>query len=330
LRGLAAIYVVIHHYQIGRGTWWGSFLSQGQAAVMLFFLVSGFVIYYSMSKKSELSFSKYFKLRFKRIYFVLIFALIISYLCACVRAGKMINVEIYDLVLNLFNVQDMARHPGHIVSGYMQNDPLWSLTYEWWFYMIFFPINKYVKEQSQNILVFGLSIFGILSYWIYPNMVSIVFWYFILWWWGVVIAKVFVHKKAQYSLKNLQYIPITFACFMVLMGAMNYFYSEDIQFSLHPFIQLRHFIYTFSIFAFGWFWYRYKLIGFNSLIMPFARLAPISYAIYVIHYPIIFKMRNSVFDHVWVHYVIFTIISFILAYLIEKILYNAFNRKVSF
>lgn len=71
LRGMAAIYVVLHHsiphnlrleeLEIG-------FLFRfGQEAVILFFLLSGFVINYSFSRGNDKTFRTYFFKRFYRI-----------------------------------------------------------------------------------------------------------------------------------------------------------------------------------------------------------------------------------------------------------------------
>ena len=68
IRGLAACYVVIYHIiatlkgfpQIIKDV----FFSFGQEAVILFFLLSGFVIAYSVYKKQNITFKDYFIKRF--------------------------------------------------------------------------------------------------------------------------------------------------------------------------------------------------------------------------------------------------------------------------
>jgi len=249
LRGLAAMYVVLHHCKVGKGTWLSYFTMQGQAAVMLFFIVSGFVIYYSVHKTPKIKFKKYFWKRFKRIYFILFAALVISYLAAVIRYDAWVDPNIKQLVINLLNLQDLDRHPGYIDIPYFKNAPLWSLTYEWWFYMLFFPIFKFMKDKTQDYFVLGISLFGMLSYWLFPNQVSIILWYFIIWWWGVILAKVYLKNEgAPIKLTQVKLIPISFVIFIALIGAMVYTYDGDLRLSWHPIIELRHFIYSFGLF----------------------------------------------------------------------------------
>jgi peptidoglycan/LPS O-acetylase OafA/YrhL len=47
LRGFAAAYVVVHHAHLAPQSAFGNLLFFGQEAVILFFLLSGFVIHYS-------------------------------------------------------------------------------------------------------------------------------------------------------------------------------------------------------------------------------------------------------------------------------------------
>lgn len=301
---------------------------QGQVAVMLFFIVSGFVIYYSVHKNKSLSFKTYFWKRFKRIYFIFILALVISYLAACIKATQWLDPNLKQLLVNLVNLQDLRRHPGYIDIGYFANAPLWSLSYEWWFYMLFFPIFKYVKDSYQNLLALAISLFGILSYWVFPNMFSIIFWYFIIWWWGVIIAKMYIRHGDAVSLKDLKLIPISFFLMAALMCAMIFQFDGDLSFGQHPIIQMRHFVYSFGLLVIGWMWYKMKMKGFSKIIGPFEIFAPISYAIYVFHYPILHQLRKSFFDEVWIHYIVAIIVSLGLSYLAEKILYPYVAKKI--
>ena len=72
LRGFAAFYVFFHHtvFQfniIEKNSILGKLFSFGQEAVMLFFLLSGYVIALSLMKR-KYSFYEYLKHRFLRIY----------------------------------------------------------------------------------------------------------------------------------------------------------------------------------------------------------------------------------------------------------------------
>lgn len=106
---------------------------QGQVAVMLFFIVSGFVIKYSTVQKAHLTFKEYFLKRFLRIYPVFILSLLISYVTASINANRWFPFQTDHFLLNLLNFQDLDRHPGYWYKGYFENTPLWSISYEWWF-----------------------------------------------------------------------------------------------------------------------------------------------------------------------------------------------------
>jgi len=326
LRGLAALYVLIHHFKIGKGTWLSLFTMQGQVAVILFFILSGFVIYYA-SKKSryEPKFKSYFIKRFRRIYPVLIVALIIAYLCASFSARQWMPLEGKSLIGNLLNIQDLTRHPGYWQIAYYGNTPLWSLSYEWWFYMIFFPIFKYVKEESQIYLAIGISIFGNLSYLFYPNQASIILMYFIIWWWGVEIAKSYLKSKTI-DKECMIKIASTFLISVALLGL--HFYTHDGSFAMgyHPIIELRHFIYAFALIVLGLIWKRLNYIGFSKTVGLFTIFAPISYGIYVFHFPLIMKYDFGLFDNIIYQYIFAFILMIILAYLVEVKLQNVINK----
>ncbi|PTS93173.1 acyltransferase, partial [Pedobacter sp. HMWF019] len=84
LRGFAAVYVILHHLFNAKCIVFNhdiSFLFKfGQEAVMLFFILSGFVIHYSFQRSADRSFRTFLKKRFLRIYIPLIIVFIISYI----------------------------------------------------------------------------------------------------------------------------------------------------------------------------------------------------------------------------------------------------------
>jgi len=84
LRGLASLYVFFHHTLfsfkiVDKNSLLGILFSFGQEAVMIFFILSGYVIAFSLNKNNY-TFKEYFKHRFIRIYTIVPFAWIISYI----------------------------------------------------------------------------------------------------------------------------------------------------------------------------------------------------------------------------------------------------------
>src|SRR3954449_2965516 len=106
LRGFAAIYVVIYHLLMPVKLQVAGFdllflFRFGQEAVILFFLLSGFVIKYSFERSKDKSFKSYFLKRFTRIYIPLIFILVLSYVLQSIVAGKLNDPATGTLIANL-------------------------------------------------------------------------------------------------------------------------------------------------------------------------------------------------------------------------------------
>ena len=154
LRGMAALYVVIHHSITSTFTLFSMNLAYlfrfGEEAVILFFLLSGFVINFSFVKSRDKTFRTYFFKRATRIYIPLLIVLVLGYMVECYGAGQVVDAHPKDLLLNLMMLQDISSlKPNVVVDPYMHNSPLWSLSYEWWFYMLYFPIQKILHHACK-------------------------------------------------------------------------------------------------------------------------------------------------------------------------------------
>ncbi len=286
LRGLAALYVVFHHgfpsgLSVG-GIDVSLFFKFGQEAVIIFFLMSGFVVHYSWSK-SQYNFSTYFMKRFLRIYLPLMFVFPLSFLLSSLNSGSIV-FEWEMLILNILMLQDISSlKPGVIVSPVWGNSPLWSLSYEWWFYMAYYPLVRYISEPKyRNLLVFILSAICAFVYWFYPVAIVRYLMYFSIWWSGVYLAQVYIENKS-YDLKILMN-SIFFMLFIMIIlaiGAINK--QSGISLGIHPWLEVRHFFATFVFLLLLWGvskFHRYiQFYWFEKL----AFLAPFSYVLYVSH-----------------------------------------------
>lgn len=93
LRGFAALYVALGHWVdcneatplIIRQA-----LRFGQQSVILFFLLSGFVIYIATSRAENVPFRDYFIKRFRRIYPVMLGAFLVSFIISFID-GNFLN-----------------------------------------------------------------------------------------------------------------------------------------------------------------------------------------------------------------------------------------------
>ena len=162
-------------------------LSFGQEAVILFFLLSGFVIYYASLRGARiLRFGNYFSHRFRRIWPTFLISLALAYVASCIGASQSGGWR--QFLGNLAMLQDNSfLKKGVWVDTFAGNTPLWSLSYEWWFYMMFYPIISllFFQPRRQMVLTFSLSVLGFLSYQAIPNQISLFLGYFFIWWVGV-------------------------------------------------------------------------------------------------------------------------------------------------
>lgn len=291
LRGFVALYVFLHHAHIVPNQGLGRFLYFGQEAVIVFFILSGFVINYSISG-SVISIPRYIRARARRIYPVFLVSLGLAYLSACVQAREAVPLELYELVGNMLMLQDAsALKPGVVVDTYHGNSPLWSLSYEWWFYMAFIPIalTGWVEGRLRLPLVTTAALLGCLTYSVFPNQLSLIGGYLLLWWSGVELSREYLERgevtpRGQAAL--LIVLSLASICWLIPV-ALQVLRGQSIQLGVHPFLEARHYLAAMLIVA---------VVVFSStrvktlvarFLMPFVWLAPVSFFLYVAHQPIL-------------------------------------------
>ena len=131
LRGLAAFYVFIGH--LARQCLPNTppalrfLLGFGQEAVMLFFLLSGFVIF-CCRNRPNMTFREYFLRRFARIYPIFVLGLALAYVASSIEAHQWLGLHFKDLAGNLLMLQDNngAMREGTWFPPYMGGFSLWS------------------------------------------------------------------------------------------------------------------------------------------------------------------------------------------------------------
>jgi len=208
IRGVSAQIVVVGHGISFFGIF--TFLHEPNVpwmqniAVLIFFLLSGFLISYSTVRKilinNNYGFSHYFVDRFSRIYTAFIPSIIIVLIIDIV--SKIVNHKLYlfdnafnikTFIGNLFMLQDyrvFSYAPFGVVTSFGSARPFWSLAIEWWIYLSFgyllLVILKNKKVTISNILIF--SIFSILpasnlimgrgngltTYWLFGSIVYVI------------------------------------------------------------------------------------------------------------------------------------------------------------
>lgn len=292
LRGLAAFYVVLHHsipHSLSAfGLNFGILLRFGQEAVILFFIISGFVINYSFQKSQDKNFNLYLFKRSARIYIPLFFIYALGYIAACIKSGSLEDPEIWSLILNILMLQDISSlKPGTITPPYMGNNPLWSLSYEWWFYIMYFPIQKYItSKKKQNIFILLTAVGAAMLYIWSPNFFLRIFMYMSIWWAGVSISNLVIEgRKITLQALSPALLPVAGVTLITLVN-IEIQRSEGTLSSIgaHPLLEMRHHAFAFIAILIALAWKNLNWALFRFLIAPFALLAPISYVIYISHH----------------------------------------------
>ena len=187
-------------------------------------------------------------------------------------------------------------------------------------FYLFFIIKNFPKINIYIILFFS-SISWIL-YLILPNQPLLIFSYLIIWWAGFEAAKLYLnHKEITY--KSTIHINLSLAMMSLIVSLPIFLPEFEIkELGFFPIITFRHFFSTFIIFNIGLIWLNFKLFGFTAF-NYLAFLAPISYAIYLIHRPL---YRLNLSSNLLVDTILKFVLIFVLAYIIEIILQQIFNK----
>lgn len=332
VRGLAAFYVVLHHTishsTVLAGVPVGFLLRFGQEAVILFFLLSGFVINYSFRASTDKSFSNYFFKRSTRIYIPLFFVFLVGYLGLSYNRGELINPELWTLFKNILMLQDWDKvKPNVLAEPYMGNTPLWSLSYEWWFYMLYFPIVTKVATDSnfkQAMFVFTLSVVMAALYVWQPNFLFRLFAYFGIWWAGVYLSDLYMAGR-HHSLKALAPPVIAvglIAAIMFLPVLAARQAGEGLLLGAHPLLEFRHMFVSLAFIVGGVLWHKLGWFGFNLLLKPFLIFAPISYVLYICHQPLMVQATYLDFiEHPVLRWFSYLAVVLLFSYVIELKIY---------
>lgn len=128
LRGIAALLVVLYHFSFFTPRWFANLFANGMVGVDIFFIISGFIIYWSTINPEECRPTVFIVKRFARIYPLFFVVLLVSLLLQPAPAtqlsrGFLVLHNDYTLPAPAF--------------GFNLLPPAWTLTYEISFYAIF-------------------------------------------------------------------------------------------------------------------------------------------------------------------------------------------------
>lgn len=303
----------------------------GQEAVILFFLVSGFVIYYSHSSTHNAkSAGEFIRRRALRIYPIFVISLLLGVL-ASMTTGDITCVTARGVFGNLLMLQDIPTlKSGTWVAPLCSNSPLWSLSYEWWFYIAFMALYFFGEDFSHNtrrLIVISLSTLGGALFLIKPEQPFLFASYFAIWWIGLELAKEILETGSA-SLKGQK-----FSLILMLVGIVIWTIPtiraiaehRPHSFGVEPILQLRHFIAGIGFLIIAIAAHHISFIP-HSIYKPFTYIAPISYGLYVSHQPIITTIHSIGLPHT-AELVISIILSLLCAYILEFII-QPIARKI--
>lgn len=292
LRGAAATYVVIYHAHFFMNTRLAPLFCLGPESVILFFLLSGFVISYSSDQRllQPGGLKSYLMHRFRRIYPLFAAALLLTYVAGSIRIGHWAAVEVPTLLGNFCMLQDIQwMKRGCWFSTYEGNEALWSLSYEWWFYLFFAVVVLNVPNKRHRMVALAASLLAALTYPFAPTQIGLFVGYFYLWWSGVELARQLRREGCitwRGQAGNLVGL-ILLALAWSLPVVSEVRAGHHLRIGFEPFIEFRHAAAAVVFLVLGITWYRLKFVGFAKTLGWFVYVAPISYALYIFHVPLV-------------------------------------------
>ncbi|WP_426261090.1 acyltransferase family protein [Sphingomonas sp. DC1100-1] len=294
-RACAALYVVAHHVAKGYGfpgpT--GPLLRFGQEAVIVFFLLSGFVIF-ANERVRALSPRGYAWRRVRRIYPPLIVAMIVSTLVYWDNGTLARYFDAGRLIGTLLAVQDVSTlKPGVWADPYLGNDPLWSLSYEIAFYIIFPPTlalwTKRPALTTHAVGAIGCGAYALFA--MVPNHLALVIAYYPLWWAGAMAAQAYLDGE-----RAVRAIAVPLAWLIALCGVALVVALVQPRYGigLYPILPLRHFVVAAVVVA-VMFGPAGRWMARASAWSPalWSGVASISYGLYVLHMPLLVDWQRA-------------------------------------
>jgi peptidoglycan/LPS O-acetylase OafA/YrhL len=334
IRGFAAVYVVLHHI-FSKGLFIGGkdfsiFLRFGQEAVILFFVLSGFVIQYSYCRSEDKSFKTFFLKRFLRIYIPLTIIFIAHFLLLSISKNGLQSIDRWTFLGNAFMLQDMSMlKPNVICEPFLGNSPLWSLSYEWWFYMLFFFLVRSLKEKASTV-VYIVGAVAALTYLLLPNFINRELMYLVIWWAGADMAKLYI-DEAQITIKTLKK-PLSALVLLILVLALNVklHNSNNTAIGISPLLELRHFSFALMSILLAILWKKMKWIGFGRTLGVFEPVASISFGIYISHWFLIIQAHylDTIISNELYRLCVYILICIMFSYVVERVIFIGLNRYI--
>jgi peptidoglycan/LPS O-acetylase OafA/YrhL len=282
VRVIASFAVLFQHLSMYNNDVFAFFSNYGHPAVMGFFILSGYVIAF-VAEQREKTFDTYLKHRLARLYSVMVVAWLLT--IALDTIGPSINSSIYEGMVSNDNffVRAFAhlfflQESWFVSIQFFSNQPLWSLAYEFWYYILFGLIFLYKGKFKLGLITLSCLIMG-----------PVILIYGTIWFAGAALYK--IHQRED----NLN---PTLASFLFLLSIPvifsypywnHYLLPESLgELGKLSFRTLVDDIIFASFIIINLFSFKYTNFSF-SLIKPTIRFfSGIAFSLYVFHFPLIF------------------------------------------
>ena len=307
VRFLAALTVFIVHANKDRFTgglpvFW-RISDYGNDAVMVFFVLSGFVIAYVANEK-EKNIHDFFTSRLARLYSVVLPALVLTVILD--TYGSQMAYKIYDgwwyktdhpllrFISNLFFINELWFYSIRPFS----NGPFWSIGYEFWYYVIF-GLAYYLKKPIKFVII------AIICLLVGPKILLLL----PVWLMGVAVFKItsskIITEKSGWFL-----LLLSFPCYLLyrIYGGQEYILNlTESMLGEELYDNLLWSKYFLSSYVIGLF-ISLNFIGFSAISHSFSTLldnfrksirylASYTFILYLAHYPLLQFFSALTFDN---------------------------------
>jgi len=270
----------------------------GHEAVMVFFVLSGYFVGGSVIKnQKKFSSQNYLIARLSRLWVpllpILIFTIIIDYFIG-ISSPELLNGNYYPILNSgpksdysisfLTFLSNMSFLQTIFTPVYGTNGPLWSLAYEFWYYILFPIIMILSNVIKRNI--FKKVIGGILAVIILRFMHFEMLQGFVIWLFGVIV----------YLITSKKYIKPNFVCILSSFSLFTLFlFNSKFEFLIDMLNEHNDILIgiSFSMLLLSIINYQIPNFKFLNLRKFSFYISEISYTLYISHFPVVLLIYSN-------------------------------------